>query len=64
MKPFFFGFVKCQSEYQRGVSAWNFDVKDLKTQASLVSSFSKDDLLLQKTKPFGSYILFFVCVNS
>ncbi|KAF2586853.1 hypothetical protein F2Q70_00034995 [Brassica cretica] len=23
------------SEYQRGVSAWNFDVKDLKTQASL-----------------------------
>ncbi|KAG5413816.1 hypothetical protein IGI04_001383 [Brassica rapa subsp. trilocularis] len=25
------------SEYQRGVSAWNFDVKDLKTQASLLS---------------------------
>ncbi|VVA36432.1 PREDICTED: serine/threonine-kinase [Prunus dulcis] len=25
-----------QSEYQRGVSAWNFDVEDLKAQASLV----------------------------
>ncbi|XP_050226357.1 uncharacterized protein LOC126676239 isoform X2 [Mercurialis annua] len=25
-----------QSEYQRGVSAWNFDVEDLKVQASLV----------------------------
>lgn len=25
-----------QSEYQRGVSAWNFDVEDLKNQASLV----------------------------
>lgn len=28
----------CQSEYQRGVSAWNFNVEDLKEQASLVSS--------------------------
>ncbi|KAK6162227.1 hypothetical protein DH2020_002068 [Rehmannia glutinosa] len=26
-----------QSEYQRGVSAWNFDVEDLKFQASLVA---------------------------
>lgn len=26
-----------QSEYQRGVSAWNFDIEDLKAQASLVS---------------------------
>jgi hypothetical protein len=26
-----------QSEYQRGVSAWNFDLEDLKAQASLVS---------------------------
>ncbi|RZR95199.1 hypothetical protein BHM03_00024004, partial [Ensete ventricosum] len=25
-----------QSEYQRGVSAWNFDIEDLKSQASLV----------------------------
>ncbi|KAJ0962142.1 hypothetical protein J5N97_029970 [Dioscorea zingiberensis] len=25
-----------QSEYQRGVSAWNFDVEDLKAQASLI----------------------------
>ncbi|KAG7015806.1 Serine/threonine-protein kinase fray2 [Cucurbita argyrosperma subsp. argyrosperma] len=27
-----------QSEYQRGVSAWNFDVEDLKAQASLVNN--------------------------
>ncbi|KAL1556403.1 non-specific serine/threonine protein kinase [Salvia divinorum] len=27
-----------QSEYQRGVSAWNFDVEDLKFQASLIAS--------------------------
>ncbi len=27
-----------QSEYQRGVSAWNFDIEDLKAQASLVSN--------------------------
>ncbi|CAN8230770.1 unnamed protein product [Cochlearia groenlandica] len=26
-----------QSEYQRGVSAWNFDIRDLKAQASLLS---------------------------
>ncbi|KAI0488300.1 hypothetical protein KFK09_028128 [Dendrobium nobile] len=25
-----------QSEYQRGVSAWNFDIEDLKAQASLI----------------------------
>ena len=25
-----------QSEYQRGVSAWHFDIEDLKAQASLV----------------------------
>ncbi|XP_015896363.3 uncharacterized protein LOC107430085 isoform X2 [Ziziphus jujuba] len=31
-----------QSEYQRGVSAWNFDVEDLKAQASLVRD--DDDL--------------------
>ncbi|XP_022717307.1 serine/threonine-protein kinase fray2-like [Durio zibethinus] len=28
--------AKSQSEYQRGVSAWNFDIKDLKAQASLL----------------------------
>jgi hypothetical protein len=28
------GFI--QSEYQRGVSAWNFDIEDLKAQASLI----------------------------
>lgn len=29
-------FCTGQSEYQRGVSAWHFDVEDLKAQASLV----------------------------
>ncbi|KAJ6326546.1 hypothetical protein OIU76_003850 [Salix suchowensis] len=31
-----------QSEYQRGVSAWNFDVDDLKAQASLVRDDDDD----------------------
>ncbi|XP_042419462.1 STE20/SPS1-related proline-alanine-rich protein kinase-like isoform X1 [Zingiber officinale] len=31
-----------QSEYQRGVSAWNFDIEDLKAQASLIQD--DDDL--------------------
>ncbi|KAK6146504.1 hypothetical protein DH2020_020373 [Rehmannia glutinosa] len=32
-----------QSEYQRGVSAWNFDVEDLKLQASLLQD--EDEIL-------------------
>ncbi|KAL1222554.1 Serine/threonine-protein kinase BLUS1 [Cardamine amara subsp. amara] len=35
-----------QSEYQRGVSAWNFDIRDLKTQASLL--IDDDDLAESK----------------
>lgn len=35
-----------QSEYQRGVSAWNFDIEDLKAQASLVRD--DDDMLETK----------------
>ncbi|XP_074565072.1 uncharacterized protein LOC141821588 [Curcuma longa] len=35
-----------QSEYQRGVSAWNFDIEDLKAQASLI----RDDDDLSETK--------------
>ncbi|XP_042510184.1 serine/threonine-protein kinase BLUS1-like isoform X2 [Macadamia integrifolia] len=35
-----------QSEYKRGVSAWNFDIEDLKAQASLV----QDDVDLQGIK--------------
>lgn len=31
-----------QSEYQRGVSAWNFDVEDLKAQASLIQEDDED----------------------
>uniref|UniRef100_A0A7N0RC61 Protein kinase domain-containing protein n=1 Tax=Kalanchoe fedtschenkoi TaxID=63787 RepID=A0A7N0RC61_KALFE len=33
-----------QSEYQRGVSAWNFDVEDLKIQASLLQDDEDDDV--------------------
>ncbi|KAL9682169.1 hypothetical protein QQ045_013962 [Rhodiola kirilowii] len=33
-----------QSEYQRGVSAWNFDVEDLKIQASLLQDDEGDDV--------------------
>ncbi|XP_052209613.1 serine/threonine-protein kinase BLUS1-like isoform X2 [Diospyros lotus] len=35
-----------QSEYQRGVSAWNFDIDDLKVQASLL----QDDDEIQETR--------------
>ncbi|KAA8525744.1 hypothetical protein F0562_007605 [Nyssa sinensis] len=35
-----------QSEYQRGVSAWNFDIEDLKVQASLV----QDDDEMQENR--------------
>ncbi|KAJ4952570.1 hypothetical protein NE237_029402 [Protea cynaroides] len=35
-----------QSEYKRGVSAWNFDIEDLKAQASLVQD--DDDVLGMK----------------
>ncbi|XP_058104896.1 serine/threonine-protein kinase BLUS1-like isoform X2 [Magnolia sinica] len=35
-----------QSEYKRGVSAWNFDIEDLKAQASLVQD--DDDLMGMK----------------
>ncbi|PKA53474.1 oxidative-stress responsive protein 1 [Apostasia shenzhenica] len=35
-----------QSEYQRGVSAWNFDIEDLKAQASLI----QDDEGFAETK--------------
>ncbi|KAG8659007.1 serine/threonine-protein kinase BLUS1 isoform X2 [Manihot esculenta] len=50
-----------QSEYQRGVSAWNFDLEDLKAQASLVRD-DDDDMPDTREedecmKPFGSYKL-------
>ncbi|XP_017979781.1 PREDICTED: serine/threonine-protein kinase fray2 [Theobroma cacao] len=32
-----------RSQYQRGVSAWNFDIEDLKAQASLVHDDDDDD---------------------
>ncbi|KAL6124954.1 hypothetical protein ACLB2K_077462 [Fragaria x ananassa] len=36
-----------QSEYQRGVSAWNFDVEDLKAQASMSHCLKTSDPLLR-----------------
>ncbi|CAN6585793.1 unnamed protein product [Malus baccata var. baccata] len=38
-----------QSEYQRGVSAWNFDIEDLKAQASLVRD---DDEMMDEDEKF------------
>ncbi|KAM2035525.1 serine/threonine-protein kinase BLUS1-like [Malus sylvestris] len=39
-----------QSEYQRGVSAWNFDVEDLKAQASLMRD--DDDEMMDEDEKF------------
>ncbi|CAI9093399.1 OLC1v1028899C3 [Oldenlandia corymbosa var. corymbosa] len=33
-----------QSQYQRGVSAWNFDIEDLKIQASLVQDEDENEI--------------------
>ncbi|PNT53425.1 hypothetical protein POPTR_001G084700v4 [Populus trichocarpa] len=43
-----------QSEYQRGVSAWNFDLEDLKAQASLV----RDDDDIPETREEDESIKF------
>ncbi|KAM0934408.1 putative protein kinase STE-STE20-Fray family [Dioscorea sansibarensis] len=45
-----------QSEYQRGVSAWNFDVEDLKAQASMI----EDDEDLPRTKEDDKGLTLFV----
>ncbi|KAG0490293.1 hypothetical protein HPP92_007156 [Vanilla planifolia] len=41
--------VLLQSEYQRGVSAWNFDIEDLKAQASLIACGSSQIARLHST---------------
>lgn len=46
-----------QSEYQRGVSAWNFDVEDLKVQASLI----QDDEGFAETKEDNASLRHFIC---
>ncbi|KAL0296404.1 UNVERIFIED_CONTAM: Serine/threonine-protein kinase fray2 [Sesamum radiatum] len=48
-----------QSEYQRGVSAWNFDIEDLKLQASLSSTFLNKFMLclLPREKANGNEVL-------
>ncbi|PKA49414.1 Mitogen-activated protein kinase kinase kinase ANP1 [Apostasia shenzhenica] len=33
-----------QNEYKRGISGWNFDIEDLKAQASLIPDFENDNL--------------------
>ncbi|XP_020585798.1 serine/threonine-protein kinase 4 homolog B-like [Phalaenopsis equestris] len=48
-----------QSEYQRGVSAWNFDVEDLKVQASLIED--DEDLVDAAKEDNGS---FRHCINN
>ncbi|KAJ6821776.1 serine/threonine-protein kinase fray2 [Iris pallida] len=47
-----------QSEYQRGVSAWNFDVNDLRIQASLIQD---DEDLSESKEENGSLRL---CTNN
>ncbi|KAH7659588.1 Non-specific serine/threonine protein kinase protein [Dioscorea alata] len=45
-----------QSEYQRGVSAWNFDVEDLKAQAAMIED--DEDLLRTKEDDKGPKLFF------
>ena len=63
--------AKSQSEYQRGVSAWNFDIEDLKVKASLLlnddeesmkSSFSyncRDGFTMMIIVLLSSYLVYF-----
>ncbi|RWV89167.1 hypothetical protein GW17_00048703 [Ensete ventricosum] len=45
-----------RSEYKRGISAWNFDVEDLKAQASLVS--------MSPSVPFYELIAYYILAIS
>ncbi|KAL3645518.1 hypothetical protein CASFOL_010698 [Castilleja foliolosa] len=44
-----------QSEYQRGVSAWNFDVEDLKLQASLLQDEDEIQEIREEEDNFNYY---------
>ncbi|KAI3867256.1 hypothetical protein MKW98_001690 [Papaver atlanticum] len=44
-----------QSEYKRGVSAWNFDVEDLKAQASLVHDYDDEQGLKEEDEPMDLF---------
>nr|AAC35524.1 contains similarity to protein kinase domains (Pfam: pkinase.hmm, score: 227.04) [Arabidopsis thaliana] len=44
--------TNAQSEYQRGVSAWNFNIEDLKEQASLLDD---DDILTESREEEESF---------
>ncbi|KAL3647023.1 hypothetical protein CASFOL_007991 [Castilleja foliolosa] len=44
-----------QSEYQRGVSAWNFDVEDLKLQASLLQDEGEIQEIREEEDSFKFY---------
>uniref|UniRef100_A0A1J3ENY6 Serine/threonine-protein kinase fray2 n=1 Tax=Noccaea caerulescens TaxID=107243 RepID=A0A1J3ENY6_NOCCA len=45
-----------QSEYQRGVSAWNFNLEDLKEQASLLDDYDSLTESREEDEPFGEQL--------
>ncbi|CAA7054558.1 unnamed protein product [Microthlaspi erraticum] len=45
-----------QSEYQRGVSAWNFNLEDLKEQASLLDDYDSLTESKEEDEPFGEQL--------
>ncbi|KAM3379902.1 serine/threonine-protein kinase OSR1 [Capsicum galapagoense] len=45
-----------QSEYQRGVSAWNFDLEDLKFQASMVQDDDEISEIREEDESMKSYM--------
>ncbi|KAK6122533.1 hypothetical protein DH2020_043711 [Rehmannia glutinosa] len=53
-----------QSEYQRGVSAWNFDVEDLKLQASLLQDEDEIQEIKEEEDSLKSYMSQKVASNS
>jgi serine/threonine-protein kinase OSR1/STK39 len=40
---------RSNNEYKRGVSGWNFDLEDLKAQASLVSDRHAESIKIKST---------------
>ncbi|XP_011625173.1 STE20/SPS1-related proline-alanine-rich protein kinase isoform X2 [Amborella trichopoda] len=45
-----------QDEYKRGVSAWNFDVEDLKSQAALVQDDDDPSVLKEEDEDLGPLV--------
>lgn len=46
-----------QSEYKRGVSAWNFDIEDLKVQASLVQDDDEIQEMREEDESMKSFVI-------